>query len=244
LPHPIVFPNDDRAKLTWRGRFSNATPILYNFWSSGDEVLEIAEEEIGAVSGLEFDWELSWNPLNWLTINKRRYAWHKQALLKGRGIIVATQWAGWGFWEEYWWPFNSNVYTMTQANALDDATLRTAPVFRHYPENNNGKNMFTNSIPQTLQNEILARGIPELSYNIGYTNLATTLNAIGPDRHFDMHTSTDIRRTDGAWPQRDVVFSGSNNSRPKRWLHTDLMNVSYFHTYKLFDLIINKGNMK
>jgi len=42
-----------------------------------------------------------------------------------------------------------------------------------------------------------------------------------------------------------------NFSETRNWqletsprLHTDLMNVSYFHTYKLFDLIIEKGNMK
>lgn len=38
---PAVTPNDARSKLTWRGRFGAAAPVLYNFWSSGDEVLEI-----------------------------------------------------------------------------------------------------------------------------------------------------------------------------------------------------------
>ncbi|MGI6497125.1 MAG: hypothetical protein ACOX5G_13825 [Kiritimatiellia bacterium] len=78
-----AFPDDDRAGLAWRGRFADAAPVLYNFWSSGDEVLEIAEDADGIdlTAGLEWDWEWTRPPV---APNMHRYVWHKQALFKGR----------------------------------------------------------------------------------------------------------------------------------------------------------------
>jgi len=160
----VAFPADDRAELTWRGRFADAADVLYNFWSSGDEVLEISEAEINLTSGIEWNWRLDWWPVN---ANYRRFTWHKQALFKGRSSLYGTTWAGWGFWE---WDLGGRVYNTDEANALDDATLRTNPAFRHNPDE-----MFTSNIAQSVQNDLLARGIPELSYPIGCTNSVRSL---------------------------------------------------------------------
>jgi len=240
---PVAFPDDSRAKLTWRGRFVAAAPILHNFWSSGDEVLEIREDDdIYVTSGIEWDWELSWNPLNWVSPKTRRYVWHKQALLKGRSPIYGTQWAGWGFskyevkdihgnttWERYY----PNAAAANAAVA-EPSPLRNCPVFNHHP-----KEMLQPVITDAKLNEILARGIPELSYNIGYTNVTALVDQNG-NRNVDIHTA--LRRSDGAWPPRDVDFS-DGGERPKRWLHTDLLNVSHFHTHRLFERIVNEGKM-
>ena len=32
--------------------------------------------------------------------------------------------------------------------------------------------------------------------------------------------------------------------RPKRWLHTDLMDLPYFYTHRLFERIVREGDMK
>ena len=45
------------------------------------------------------------------------------------------------------------------------------------------------------------------------------------------------------WPQRDVDFS-DGGTRPNRWLHTDLMNLSHFHTHKLFENLVTEGHLK
>ena len=127
------------------------------------------------------------------------------------------------------------VYTQAQANALDDDTLRTAPVFRQNPDE-----MFSSNIVKSVQNNLLARGIPELSFPIGYTNV----NATHCVENIDLNNDVNIRRDDKAWPERDVDFNTQQNTRPKRWLHTDLMNVAYYYTYKLFESIVEKGNMK
>jgi hypothetical protein len=227
-----AFPNDDRATLTWRGRLTNAAPVLYNYWSSGDEVLEIAagDEDLNLLSGIEWDWELNWWPVS---ANPRRYSWHKQALFKGRSGLYGTTWAGWGFWESQL-PLLGKVYSMAEANALDDDTLRTEPVFRHNPEE-----MFVSNIVRAVQNDILARGIPELSFPIGYTNL-TVANCAA---NLDLNMDPSLRRDDAVWPQRDIDFS-DDGTRPNRWLHTDLLNLPHYYTHKLYGRLVLEGEMK
>jgi hypothetical protein len=169
-------------------------------------------------------------------MNARRYVWHKQALFKGRSSLYGTRWAGWGFWE---WalPLVGKVYSRDEANALTDDELRAEPVFRHNPDE-----MFTSNIVVEVRNNLLARGIPELSYPIGYTNVAK-LNTYGTTvRNFDVNLSA-FRRDDEGWPQRDVDFN-DGGERPKRWLHTDLINLPHYYTHKLFKKLAEEGDMK
>jgi len=222
-----AFSGDDRVALTWRGRLAPASAVLYNFWSSGDEVLEIAQnDDIDVFSGLEWDWSFDWWPVS---VNARRYVWHKQALFKGRSGLYGTIWAGWGFWE-YW--LGGKVYSMAEANELNDDTLRADPVFRHNPDE-----MFSSNIVKSVQNNILARGIPELSFPIGSTNLTLT----HCEENIDMNTA--LRREDGAWPQRDVDFS-DDGQRPIRWLHTDLFSLPHYYTHELYKRLALDGGMK
>ncbi len=229
---PAAFPDDDRARLKWRGRFASAAPILYNFWTSGDEVLEIEQnDDLDLTSGVQFDWGWTWPPVS---ISARHFVWHKQALFKGRSWAYGTTWAGWGFWE---WLIGGKVYSRDEANALTEDELCAAPVFRHNPDE-----MFASNIVVEVWNNILARGIPELSFPIGYTNVAK-LNMYGSSgRNFDVNLSA-FRRDDGAWPQRDVDYS-DDGERPNRWLHSDLMNLQHYYTHKLFEKLVEKGDMK
>ena len=65
-----LFPSDDsRSKLTWRGRFAAVVPIAVNFYSSGDEVLELYPNAHNPA------WYNGLSPSgNW----GDRYSWHKQ----------------------------------------------------------------------------------------------------------------------------------------------------------------------
>jgi hypothetical protein len=149
-------------------------------------------------------------------VNARRYVWHKQALFKGRSWAYGTTWAGWGFWEHYVGDDWVKAYTKAQANALTEDELRTAPVFRHNPDE-----MFSSNIVAEVRNNLLARGIPELSFPIGYTNVAK-LNTYGTTvRNFDVNLFA-FRRDDEAWPQRNITY-GNAPEAWLRWLHTDLI---------------------
>jgi hypothetical protein len=202
--------------------------VLYNYLSSGDEVFEIAPtSDITAFSGFVWDWFLGVIPT---VENPRRFAWQKQALFKGRSSIYGTTWAGWGFSYDDDSP-PQRVYTRTQANAATEIELQTKPVFRRNPGS-----MFNSSIAPEMRNEILARGIPELAPTIGGVYLESLLE----ERNRNMQT---LQRDDGAWPQRAVDFS-DNNTKPKRWLHTDLMNAAHYFTHKLYKELVTKGDMQ
>ena len=124
---------------------------------------------------------------------------------------------------------------MAMEHCSDDE-LCAAPVFRQNPNE-----MFSSNIVQSVQNNLLARGIPELSFPIGYTNVVSLNRYDTNGRNFDMQTT--FRRSDEAWPERDIDFS-DEGLRPNRWLHTDLMNVAHYYTHKLYKGIVAKGNMK
>jgi len=130
-------------------------------------------------------------------------------------------------------PLVGNVYSKDEANALTDDELRAEPVFRHNPDE-----MFTSNIVVEVRNNLLARGIPELSYPIGATEVSS---ASSMSRNIDMHSV--LRREDEAWPQRDVDFN-DGGERPNRWLHTDLINLPHYYTHKLFKKLVEEGEMK
>ena len=48
-------------------------------------------------------------------------------------------------------------------------------------------------------------------------------------------TKNGVSRPNG-WPDR--------SDYPGRWLHSDVKDVPYFYTYKLFEKIIEKGNLR
>ncbi len=166
-----LFPQgDDRWKLTWRSRFTNVLERtqLYNFWSSGDEVLEIATDGTPLIVELLNPWA-----------DTRRYIWHKQELYKGRNIVYGTGWAGWGFEYPTW-------QTADGANASTDATLRQYPIFERDPGF-----MFTNVITQAHVDDILIKGIPALSWPLGSTNIATIVSSRNIDMNIDVQRPND-----------------------------------------------------
>ena len=134
-------------------------------------------------------------------------------------------------------PLVGKVYSKDEANALTDDELRAEPVFRHNPDE-----MFTSNIVVEVRNNLLARGIPELSYPIGYTNVAK-LNTYGTTvRNFDVNLSA-FRRDDEGWPQRNITY-GNAPEAWLRWLHTDLINLPHYYTHKLYKRIVQEGEMK
>lgn len=195
---------DARANLTWRGRFLSVVSVIYNFYSSGDEVFEVRKAPGLFAGGL---WHLE------------RYAWQKQELLKGRTVLGVpvpggTDWAGWGF---------SGEYSQSAANAAAPDNLRMNPVFRHHPAT-----MFSSNITLHAQNEILAFGVPALSYAAGLQNFPL------PDtrRNYDANAYKP-----NGWGRDDDIYR-------TRWLHSDLKNMAYFYTYQLFDELVSQGGLR
>ena len=98
-------PNDDRKSLGWPGRFANVTQYAVNFYSTGDEVLELAvDNNVDVLTGI--------------TSSFAHHSWHKQELFKGRGFGVGmgcTDWSGWNI-EENWLGMKKNICRTSAAN--------------------------------------------------------------------------------------------------------------------------------
>ena len=220
--HKLFPTGDDRARLTWRNRFTNVLERtqLYNFWSSGDEVLEIATDGAPTVA------ELIWSVVNpWSDGDPRQYVWHKQELYKGRNIIYGTGWAGWGFEYPTW-------QTAAGANASTDATLRQYPIFERDPSY-----MFNSVISQANVDNILIKGIPALSPPIGRE--AITIDPNFPSSfNYDMNAEyldSEKFRPNG-WPV-DGTYGN-------RWLHSQLIYVAHHYVHKLYEKFIEIGGLK
>ena len=218
--HALFPTNDARSRLTWRGRFANVAPVAVNFYSSGDEVLEIYPNAHNPA------WYNGFSPSgHW----GERYSWHKQELYKGRksllGFIGTTEWSGWGFKKN---AFGIKVWSADDANAVTDVSVfATNTVFNPYPSS------ITNPVATRLETDFhLAQGIPALSSPTGRTRFSP---AVMPC--YDM---SDYKAN--GWP-RPPAAVGSDDLGDN-WLHSDIKDIANFYTHKLFDKIVEESGLK
>ena len=215
--------DDDRTKLTWKGRFSQVVPVAHNIYSSGDEVLE-PDKTDGPV------WTLSDVSLDfWFVLpypdDTERHVWHKQEMFKGRadGVvrIGVTPWGGWGF--------NTNMigqpeYSPQDAKDASAQTLREKPVFRPNP------NFLVDdgNIKRSKRNKLLAKAIPALSDAAGQGAI--------PIKGFDNNYDCNDEGKSG-WPRNHPRYK-------KRWLHNDFVKMAYLYTHKMYEHVVEQGGLK
>ena len=221
--HAMCDDSDWRYQLTWHGRFKDVPQRteMYNYYSAGDETLEIYED--GTPSPLQ-----GIAPSDKSTHS--RYAWHKQETHKGRELPVGTNQMGWGFHKNW---AGLPYYSPSQANMAASGRLLRRPVFRLDPS----LILSTNAQPVSVCNAILAFGIPAISRPAGTTSFGTLRGVY----NFDM--AAQGRKADATgqwvWP-RDANTSVLGN----RWLHSDVKNVAYLYTHLVFNDIVEQGGLK
>ena len=220
-------PNDDRKHLGWPGRFANVAQYAVNFYSTGDEVLELLDDnDITILTGIT----------SWYT----QYAWHHQELWKGRGIaniLGGTTWSGWNIEENL---LGINKISVAEALQMSDEDFKTNTVFYCYPSSMNSPN-----IPLLVRGAHLAQGIPALARPTGGISVFPVLNRNSnynldhaptlEDEEDENATSFGLERPNG-WPTR----SRWND----RWLHSDMKDVSYFYNFKFYEKVIEKGILR
>ena len=148
-----------------------------NFYSSGDEVLELA------TNNNVHTWTGIFSSLSYLS-------WHKQELFKGRGGLGGTDWSGWNI-EEDW--LGINKISVEKAQRMTDADFKTNTVFYCYPQSMN-----ESVIPRLVIDAHLAQGIPALAPSAG-------LVAFGGEFYDQkMYDLNDVLKTPrpNAWPER------------------------------------------
>ena len=208
---------DARRNLTWRGRFVGVKSVAVNFYSSGDEVLELYTDAHNP------SWYNGFSPSgNW----GDRYSWHKQEIWKGRksllGFMGTTDWSGWGFKKN---ALGIKVWSAADANAVTDISVfATNTVFNPYPTS------ITNAVATRLETDFhLAQGIPALSPPTGRTDLSD-VNVTS----FDINTPQFMANT---WPRPNDGHLGG------RFLHSDIKNVAYFFVHPVFKKIVEVGGL-
>ena len=216
---------DDRRLLGWSGLFADVAQYAVNFYSTGDEVLELyANNNIGILDGITSMWV--------------QYSWHHQEMGKGRGIADAfgfTTWSGWGFDEDVYvqpltpLPITSRRYTAEQAAAATDEQLRANPVFRPYPSS------ITNSvIPLMARAAHLTYGVPALT-------LATGRTAVGTLAQLD-NFNLNVNSADTGIPKPNDWPTGRRYG--SRWTHSDMKDVAYYFNFMFYEKVIEKGGLK
>ena len=214
--------NDARRRLTWRGRFAAVVPVAVNFYSSGDEVLELYMKKHNPSFYNGVSPSGHWGD---------RYSWHKQELYKGRysvlGFMGTTDWSGWGFKKN---ALGFKVWSADEANAVADLSVfATNTVFSPSP------NSILNPNASRLETDFhLAQGIPALSPPTGRTSLA----AKGVPS-FDMNAP---EFKPNGWPR--VQAAAESDELGDNWLHSDIKDVAYFYTHKVFEKIVEVGGLR
>jgi hypothetical protein len=253
-----LFTNDYRTSLTWNNRLANfQTAEVYNFYSSGEEVLRMypgmppnaaiaTAEQIGfAAQGqgafAAFVIHSLWPDLSGKPVGDFTWVWQEK--MKGRcdhDFLLGSSHNGWGFNNadpSYSWYTNDPEegglvlvrLSPPLAAALPASQLQTNAFF--------DMSAFTtlfgsggSAYAQTYSNSIISSGIPALTLPVG----ANVVNILGAANNFNMQTSFE-----NAWPLERMQTSETNN-----WHHSDMHEVAYTYTYKLFQQMVTTGNLK
>jgi len=219
---------DARSTLTWNNRLSNfRNAAVYNFYSSGEEVLRTSVGSPPSIATAIFDQSVLNAIFNENPVGSFAWAWQEK--LKGRTLsnwMLGSDYGGWGFNSAY------STLTVAQANALPDSELQTNAFFdisvdtALFTTNSSGS-----TYAQANENRILSDAIPAVTLAAG-ANPIPRLNSAG--RNVNMQASFE-----NGWPA-----AKSTGTEAFNWYHSDYQAVAYTYTHGLFDDFVTLGNLK
>jgi hypothetical protein len=195
---------------------------MYNFYSSGEEVL--ASPTATTPTDIQFGAGQAWNSIFGDSACGER-SWVLQEKLKGRTIdnkILGSNYGGWGF-NAVWDIRSADQFTVrhrtpAEAVGLEDAILIANPFFFSATT---GLHISVGSdYAASHANVLLAEMIPARTLAAGANKVIKLDADLGIQANFDL---TDL---ENSWP----------NARPNsQWLHSDLKDVGFTFTWKVFD---------
>jgi hypothetical protein len=196
-----LFTNDYRSTLTWSNRLANLRNVdVYNFYSSGEEVLrwDPADPPAGVLSG-----GLSELLNYWLEgVPFGTYAWVWQEKGKGTALhdwFIGSTHGGWKF-SYYWRDSFGNPLSPSIMNDTLNSILQYQPMFS-FPSSMNGQpdddllGAGASAYAQAHRDRILSDAIPALTLPVG-ANSVTILDQPNNPHNFNM-TSGDF---ENGWP--------------------------------------------
>ena len=225
--------SDGRSGLTWRDRFG-VIPNLYNFYSSGEEVLE--------------------NPPGYQQLPSlgKEWIWVTQEMRKGTGLfdLLGTLWlvdshpeAGWALNNDWYiLPSGAPPGGNTEArypwqattNDISDDALRADPFCRTFNDSNlTGAGGSAEATNIQVRAEMLGVGFPALSHAVG----ANSVGVFGTDHNFDLNSADPDNGFQTGWP------ASRASTYETRWLHSDLKDIAYPFNHKLHDKLVQLGGL-
>jgi len=236
--------NDYRSTLSWDNRLGNfGSTEVYNFYSSGEEVLRAYSGTPPSNLILLFGYQL----VQYIEGQSGTFVWAWQEKDKGRmsgNSILSSDHGGWGFnsaYDFYVGGLETNIPPTQAAAAPPSLILVTNAFF----DMSYDTAMFTNSpsgstYAQSNQNRILSDAIPAVTLPLG-ANYDTNLDIVfGNTRNFDMQSLYE-----NGWPiGRGAPQYPTGTTAAGEWHHSDLRAVAYTFNYRLFNEMVTLGNLK
>lgn len=232
-----LFTNDYRSTLTWSNRVGNLRNVdVYNFYSSGEEVLREYDSDppstvLGGV-GTELLKLHIWDGLPFGI-----YAWVWQE--KGKGAcsqdwFIGSSHGGWRF-SYYWRDSFGNPLSPSIMNDTPNSILQNQPMFSvgsslNAPPDEDLLGEDASAYAQAHRDRILSDAIPALTLPVG----ANFVSSLGATHNFNM-SSTDF---ESGWPS-----GRSTGVEAYKWHHSDFDYVAYPFTHGLFDKIVTLGSL-
>ena len=226
--HALFPASDDRSRLKWKDAFAEVCDRtdVYNYYSTGDQVLEADDDIPSAFSGaINFRWPVSFSwSFPFLNVDRPydltldRYAWQKQEVLKGVDPLVATLEAG--------WRFESDCTPDEAWQRLWDGSIVTNAVF--------GYDVAAFHRPSSPIVDVFrarAYNVPAVSKPVGGTSVERMFRD-----NVDLNENTIGLRPNG-WGRKSEPYK-------ERWLHSDIKDMSYYHVYRIMQSIVDQGELK
>ncbi len=218
-------PFDQRRRLTWRNRFPRVAQMAYNFYSPGEDVLSapltnsasfikyLSEREVGSARGI---WALS---------ELVKGAQVHQSLA---ALAFERMQGGWG---------TNNSYPLLKQGSPG---VQWVPYFRPFLEGNLfsvDANLASALAAQAfVQYDLLAHGIPALSFPAGQQPVFRGMGALPADRNIDLEV---LGRNPGVWPSLD-----RDPNEATRWLHSDIREIALPYIHPAFTKLISLGGLQ
>ena len=230
---------DGRNTLSWNGRLANFNGAqVYNFYSSGEEVLRTWT---GGYPPSTFFGIVFSQIKAYLQGQPGYYAWTWQEIMKGRmdstlqNSILSSDHGGWGFNSAY------SSLTVSQADALPNSELLTNAFFDFAAHTNFTADLALegsggSAYAAANRNRILSDAIPAVTLPVG----ANSVSRLSPPRN-PSENNFDMQANENNWPSPGVLVGAPAAGE---WHHSDIRVVAYTFTYKVFNEIVNDGNLK
>ena len=221
-------PNDERGKLTWKGRFKDVDNAI-NFYSSRDEVVANGDDNVKKLLS-------------------REYAWYNQERKKGSLLVSFNPQAGWKFNDGYFKEefqgyengepqYRHRRYTPEEAALISNTNLMAQPFFKDFSDAQiygDGGSAFlqTNDMVRWYA---LSHGIPAESFATGANPVpkwgATVHGNLLKQKRFNTGLLRNIDMATNCIPDNLDV-------EEMPWVHSYFIGNSLFDTRVLYEALV------